>query len=147
MRPGSPVRVRVSRLLVLETFRVVEFTNGIVSVLKKNVVFVELDRIEPGTVKSFVTTFAKLLVVKTFIKFETKFEVVTELETARLLSVPTLVIFGWAGWLTTSAKLDEATFPTRFDELMFESPEAFEAIKRPLIVKRDETVPTDVMLG
>jgi hypothetical protein len=30
---------------------------------------------------------------------------------------------------------------------MFESPEAFEAIRRPLTVKRDETVPTDVMLG
>jgi hypothetical protein len=51
---------------------------------------------EPGTVKSFVTTFAKLLVVKIFIKFETKFEVVTELETTRLLNVPTLVILGWA---------------------------------------------------
>ena len=40
-----------------------------------------------------------------------------------------------------------ATFPTRLLELMFESPEAFEAIRRPLTVKRDETVPTDVMLG
>jgi hypothetical protein len=94
--PGSPVSVRVSRLLVLETFNVVALINGIVRVLKKNVVFVKLARMEPGTVKSFVTTFAKLLVVKIFIKFETKFEVVTELETTRLLNVPTLVILGWA---------------------------------------------------
>jgi hypothetical protein len=95
--PGSPVIVTTSKLAVLATFRVVEFTNGIVRVLKKNVVFVKLARIEPGTVTSFTTRFAKLLVVETFIRDETKFAVVTEFETSKLLKRPTLVILGWAG--------------------------------------------------
>jgi hypothetical protein len=61
--------------------------------------------------------------------------------------VPTLVMFGCAGWLTTSATFALATFPTRFEELIFESPDAFAAIRRPLTVNTVEVVPTLVMFG
>ena len=110
---GSPVTDSVSRLLVLETFKVVEFTKGIVRVLKKNVVFVKLARIEPGTVKSLTKRFAKLLVTETLRELEMRLDVVTELVTARFVNSPTLVMLGCAGWLTTSATLAFATFPTK----------------------------------
>ena len=110
--PGSPVSVTVSRLLVLDTLRVVEFIKGIVKVLKKNVVLVVLARMDPGTERSFTTRFDKLLVVDTFIIVEMRLEVLTELETSRLLKSPTLVMLGWAGWLTTRATLAFATLPT-----------------------------------
>ena len=42
-RPGSPVRVTVSRFAVLVTFKVVEFTKGIVTVLKLKTVLVVFD--------------------------------------------------------------------------------------------------------
>jgi hypothetical protein len=61
--------------------------------------------------------------------------------------VPTLVMLGWRGWETTRATFALATFPTKLLELMFEIPEPFEAIKRPLTVKVVEAVPTLVMFG
>jgi hypothetical protein len=45
-------------------------------------------------------------------------------ETVRLVSVPTDVMFPWAGSVTLMAMLADATLPTRFDEFRFERPEA-----------------------
>ena len=69
-----------------------------------------------------------------------------ELETVKLVKVPTEVMLGWAGFVTLVATLAAATFPTRFEELMFEIPEPLEAMSNPLIV-RPVKVPTEVMLG
>ena len=49
----------------------------------------------------------------------------------RPVRVPTLVMFGWDAWETTSATFAFATFPTRFEELRFARPEAFEAMSKP----------------
>jgi hypothetical protein len=42
----------------------------------------------------------------------------------RPVRVPTCVMLGWKGWETTRATLALATLPTKFEELMFERPEA-----------------------
>ena len=60
--------------------------------------------------------------------------------------MPSDVTLGWAGWETTKETLAFATFPTRLEALTLDNPDAFEAIKRPLIV-RPVKVPTEVMLG
>lgn len=52
-----------------------------------------------------------------------KLVVVIELDTAKLLRRPTLVMFGCAPCETTRATLALATFPTRFDELSAERPD------------------------
>ena len=64
--------------------------------------------------------------------------------TVREDKTPTDVIFPWAGCETTRATFAAATLPTRFDELRFERPEAFEAMSNPDIV-RPVRVPTDVI--
>jgi hypothetical protein len=64
----------------------------------------------------------------------------------RPVKVPTEVMLGWEGFVTLEATLAAATFPTRFEELMFEIAEPLEAMSNPLIV-RPVRVPTDVMLG
>ena len=115
-------------MLVPDTFWVVEYTNGIVTVSKLNTVFVTFE----------VNPAAKMFVV------------VTELLTTKFDKVPTLVMFGWKAWETTSATFAFATFPTRFEELRFERPEAFPRYR--LDVKIPETVrpvrvPTLVMFG
>jgi hypothetical protein len=73
-------------------------------------------------------------------------DVLRELETVKLVKVPTEVMLGWSGFVTLVATLAAATFPTRFEELMFEIPEPLEAMSNPLIV-RPVKVPTEVMLG
>jgi hypothetical protein len=74
------------------------------------------------------------------------FDAISNPETVRPVSVPKLVMLGWKGWETTRATLEFATFPTRFDELMFEIAEPFDAISNPETV-RPVSVPTLVMLG
>jgi hypothetical protein len=100
---------------------------------------------DPGTVKSLTTRFAKLLVVDTFIV-----EVMTELVTVRDVKVPTLVMFGWEGCETTRATFAFATLPTRLALWMFESalpwPEKKEAVTLPF-TNSPVRVPTCVMLG
>ena len=58
-------------------------------------------------------------------------DVLKLLATTRLLKSPTLVILGWAGFVTLEATLAAATLPTRFEELRFERPEAFPIIRPP----------------
>jgi hypothetical protein len=74
------------------------------------------------------------------------FEATSKPETVRPVRVPTDVTFGCEGLVTTPATLAAATLPTRFDELMFEIPDPFEATSKPETV-RPVRVPTDVMLG
>jgi hypothetical protein len=64
----------------------------------------------------------------------------------REFRTPKLVMLGWAGWVTTRAALALATLPTRFEELMLDKPDAFEAMSNPLIVREFRT-PKLVMLG
>ena len=64
-------------------------------------------------------------------------------DTVRLVSVPRLVIFGWAFAVTDPAA---AILPITFAALMFEIPEPFETTKRPLTT-RPVRVPTLVMFG
>jgi hypothetical protein len=63
-------------------------------------------------------------------------------ETAREERVPTDVMFGCEEAVTERAVGTVETF----EPLMFESPEAFEAVSKPWTV-REERVPTEVMLG
>ena len=111
-------------MLVPDTFWVVEYTNGIVTVSKLNTVFVTFE----------VNPAAKMFVV------------VTELLTTKFDKVPTLVMFGWKAWETTSATFAFATLPTRFEELRFEIPEPLDTTRRPETV-RPVRVPTLVILG
>ena len=67
----------------------------------------------------------------------------TDPDTVRLVSVPRLVIFGWALAVTEPAA---AILPITFAALMFEIPEPFDATKRPFIV-RPVSVPTLVIFG
>ena len=64
-------------------------------------------------------------------------------ETVRLVSVPRLVMFGWALAVTAP---EAAILPITFAALMFEIPEPFDATKRPLTT-RPVRVPTLVMFG
>ena len=64
-------------------------------------------------------------------------------DTLRLVSVPRLVMFGWAFAVTAPAA---AILPITFAALMFEIPEPFDATRRPFIV-RPVMVPTLVMFG
>ena len=73
-------------------------------------------------------------------------DVLRELETAKLVKVPTEMMLGWEGSVTLVATLAAATFPTRFEEFRFEIAEPLEATRRPLIV-RPVRVPTEVMFG
>ena len=76
-------------------------------------------------------------------------------ETFRSVRIPTDVTFGWAGCETTRATFALATFPTRFEELRFERPEAFPMYRKLVTVERFEVpetfrsvrIPTDVTLG
>jgi hypothetical protein len=83
---------------------------------------------------------------------ELRFEIAEPLETikrpwtVRPVKVPTEVMLGWEGLLTTPATLAAATFPTKLLELRFEIAEPLETIKRPWTV-RPVKVPTEVMLG
>lgn len=67
----------------------------------------------------------------------------TEPETVRLVSVPRLVMFGWAFAVTAAAA---AILPITFAALMFEMPEPFDATRRPFTT-RPVSVPTLVILG
>ena len=71
---------------------------------------------------------------------------VTLVKTSRELSVPTDVMLVWAGLVTLEATLAAATFPTRFDELTLDKPDASEAMSNPATVRALRT-PTDVILG
>ena len=71
-------------------------------------------------------------------------EAMSKPETVSPVSVPTDVMLGWAAWDTTRATLEFATLPTRFEELMFEIPEPFEAISKPETVS-PVSVPTLVI--
>jgi hypothetical protein len=87
--PGSPVSVTVSRFDVDATFRVVEYTNGIVRVSELNTVLVTFDVI-PAVNKSVVVTAfeAKILPVTLMVLvaldmvrvFANTFVVVTEFD-------------------------------------------------------------------
>ena len=78
------------------------------------------------------------------------FEAVKSPFTVRPVRVPTLVIFVWAAPETTRATFELATFPVRFDALIFERPYAFPvcapAESVPLTV-RLVRVPTLVIFG
>ena len=65
-------------------------------------------------------------------------------KTSREVSVPTDVMLGCAPAVTLEATLADATLPTRFEELMFDKPEAFDAMSNPATVRALRT-PTDVM--
>ena len=58
-------------------------------------------------------------------------EAMSNPETVSPVSVPTDVILGWDAWDTTRATLAFATFPTRFEEFMFEIPDPFETMSKP----------------
>ena len=77
-RPGSPVSVTVSRLAVLVTFRVVEFTKGIVRVSKLKTVLAELD-VNPAA--------TMLVVVKVLLTVR-----LARLETCPTFRVPTFAV-------------------------------------------------------
>ena len=77
-RPGSPVSVTMSRFAVLLTFRVVEFTNGIVRELKLKTVLVALDVNPAATI---------LVVVKVLLTVR-----LARLETCQTFRVPTLAV-------------------------------------------------------
>jgi hypothetical protein len=98
------------------------------------------------------TTRATLALATLPTKFEElRFEIPEPLETtsnpeiARPVKVPTEVMLGCEGWETTRATLAAATFPTKFEELMFEIPEPLETTSNPEIA-RPVKVPTLVML-
>jgi hypothetical protein len=57
-------------------------------------------------------------------------------ETLRLVRTPTDVTLGCEGLVTTPATLAAATFPTRFEELRFERPEALPVYRRAVTVTR-----------
>jgi hypothetical protein len=59
------------------------------------------------------------------------FEAMSNPEIVRPVRVPTDVMLGCAPAVTLEATLAAATLPTRLEELMFERPDAFEAIKSP----------------
>ena len=65
--PGSPVIVTTSKLAVEETFRVVEFTNGIVRVSKLKIVLFVFDENPAATILVVV----KVLLTVRFARFET----------------------------------------------------------------------------
>ena len=65
-------------------------------------------------------------------------------DTVKLTRVPRLVIFDCVFPETTRATFALATFPVRFDALMFEIPNPFEAVKSPFTV-RPVRVPTLVI--
>ena len=64
-------------------------------------------------------------------------------DTLRFVSVPRLVMFGWAFAVTAPAA---AIVPTTFDAFMFAIPEPFDATNRPLTV-RPVSVPRLVIFG
>jgi hypothetical protein len=71
-------------------------------------------------------------------------------EIPREVKVPTEVMLGWAGWVTTRAVLALATFPTKLLELRFEIPEPFPVNKLEFKIPettREVKVPSDVTLG
>lgn len=76
------------------------------------------------------------------------FEATSKPWTLRPVSVPTLVMFGWAAWVTT--REPPGIGPTTFEPVIFESPEAFPtwrlAERIPATVS-PVSVPTLVMLG
>ena len=60
-----------------------------------------------------------------------KFVVFAVPDTLRLVRIPTLVMFGWAGWETTRATVELATFPKTLAPFKFEIAEPFEAVRSP----------------
>ena len=131
----------------------VEYTKGIVTVSKLNVVLVAFD--ENPAVMIFVVVMAfdtyrfPVILADAFERvrvFANTLVVVKEFETATFVRRPTEVMFGWAAWETTRATFAFATFPKRFDEFMFEIPDPLEATSNPWIVRPDR-IPTEVILG
>ena len=66
--------------------------------------------------------------------------------TVRPVRVPSDVMLGWKGWLTTRATLALATLPVMAAAVRLAIPEPLLAVKRPWTV-RPVRVPRDVMLG
>ena len=62
------------------------------------------------------------------------------------MSVPTCVMLGWRGCVTTRAVLALATFPVMAAAVRFEIPEPLLATTNPWITS-PESVPRDVTLG
>ena len=131
----------------------VEYTKGIVTVPKLNVVLVAFD--ENPAVMIFVVVMAfdtyrfPVILADAFERvrvFANTLVVVKEFETATFVRRPTEVMFGWAAWETTRATFAFATFPNKFDEFMFEIPDPLETMSKPWTF-RPVKVPTDVILG
>jgi hypothetical protein len=93
---------------------------------------------------AFATFPTKLLELR--FEIPEPFETTSNPEIARPVKVPTEVMLGCEGCVTTRAVLALATFPTKLLELRFEIPDPSEAMSNPLIVNPDK-VPTLVMFG
>ena len=116
------MRVTVSRLAVLDTFRVVEFTNGIVRVSKLKTVLAELDVNPAATILVVVT----VLLTTRFARFETW----------KTFSVPTLAVV--AKTFVVERALDIYAFPVT---CKFEVGFAPVRILTPVLVMRAYSAP------